>query len=93
MEFTNEEKQRIDQIYGNDFKNATVEDIPLIQKWEEHKATLQAEQDAKLKAIEEEIAAKLKAITEQAEYSMNTLEILRDKAVERYERVSHGKEE
>ncbi len=88
MEFTNSEKQRIDQIYGNDFQDVTPEDIPLIQKWEQHKATMAAMHSAEIKALEEQNAAKLAAIEAQAEYSMETLKELRRKAAQRYERVN-----
>lgn len=93
MEFTNEEKERINQLYGNDFKDITPDDVPLIQRWEQYKTMLSAETDAKIKALEEENKARREAIQEQVAYSAETLRILRDKAVARYERLSNGEEE
>ena len=39
MDFTNAEKERINQLYGTDFENITPEDALLIGRWEAWKAT------------------------------------------------------
>lgn len=93
MDFTNEEKERINQLYGNDFKDIKPEDAQLIARWESWKATQEDEHRAKIEALEAESAARLEAAAEQAEYAMQTLKELRDAAVARYERASYEPEE
>ena len=91
MEFTNEEKERINQLYGNDFKDIKPEDAQLIARWESWKATQEDEHRAKIEALEAESAARLEAITNEANYSMETLRELHDLAVARYKGVDDGK--
>ena len=59
MDFTNEEKERITQLYGNDFKDITPDDAQLIGRWESWKALNQAEYQAKMEAIKLEAQQKL----------------------------------
>ena len=84
MEFTNEEQRKIDELYGSGFKGIKPEDVPLIQKWEQHKTSLQMKRDAEIQAMNEENAARLAKIKQETEYAAETLKILRDKAVARY---------
>ena len=93
MDFTNEEKDRISRLYGNDFKDIKPEDAQLIARWESWKATQEDEHRAKIEALEAESAARLEAAQQQAEYAMQTLKELRDAAVARYERVSDESKE
>ncbi len=86
MEFTNAEKRRIDELYGNDFQGVTPDDMPLVQRWEQHKAQLHVKRDAEIAALNEENAARLEKVKQEAEYAAETLKMLRDKAVARYER-------
>lgn len=72
--FTNEEKERINQLYGNDFQNITPDDALLIGRWESAKALTSAEFDARQAAIEAETQAKLEqsqAVFEQAMSNLN----------------------
>ena len=90
MDFTNEEKERINQLYGNDFKDITPEDAQLIARWESYKAAQNLEYKAKLDAIQAETKAKLEYATIEHEQAMNNLEALKDAALARLEMVSNG---
>lgn len=92
-EFTNTEKQRLDQLYGNDFEGITAQDAPLIARYEAWKAKQEAEHVAKMEMIQAETQAKIKAAKKQSDYAMQTLKELRDKARQRYERATNGQTE
>ena len=62
MEFTNEEKEHINQLYGNDFKDVTPDDVSLIRRWERFNALNDAEFQAKQETIATESAARIKAL-------------------------------
>ena len=59
MDFTNEEKERINQLYGNDFQDIAPEDAQLIARWEAWKAVQESEHQAKLQAMQDEANAKI----------------------------------
>lgn len=86
MSFTKAELNKIDSLYANDFANVTPEDVPLIIRWELDAYAANIEYDEKLKALKEESAARLAKVKKEAEYSAETLRILRDEAVARYRR-------
>lgn len=92
MDFSNEEKERINQLYGNDFKDIKPEDALLIARWESWKATQEDEHKAKIETLKVESAARLETIKQEADYAMKTLQELRDAAVARYERASNEQE-
>lgn len=91
MEFTNEEKLRIDQLYGHDFKDATPEDIQLIIKWERDNAQREQENRAKAEAIAKRTAAQLEEDRKTAELARDNLRELHDMAVSRLEGLYNGK--
>ena len=91
MEFTNAEKERINQLYGNDFEGITPDDAQLIARWEQYKAESEQANKAEIEALKAETEARLQSIREQHEIAVNTLYELRDKAYERLERVENGK--
>lgn len=86
-EFTNDEKHRIDMLYGTDFKDIKPEDAQLIARWEQFKATQNAELQAKLDAIAEESAAKVEQAKKTAEYARKNLADLKNKALARLEGI------
>lgn len=86
-EFTKEELHRIDVLYGTDFKDIKPEDASLIARWEQYKATQNAEVQARIAAIEKESKARINEckkteklardiLTEQANAAMQRLERL-----------------
>lgn len=91
MEFTNAEKEKINQLYGNDFEGITPDDAQLIARWEQYKAESKQASRAQNEALRAESEARLQSIREQHEIAVNTLYELRDKAYERLERVENGK--
>lgn len=91
MDFTNEEKERINQLYGNDFKDITPEDAALVGRWEAWKATNESEHQAKLDAIKAETEMKLENARRESEQAMNNLEELKNAALARLEGIDNGK--
>ena len=90
MEFTNEEKDRINLLYGTDFKDITPEDAILIGRFEAWKATQESEHRAKMNALEEETQAHIEAAQAQHEQAMNNLAELHAMAIARLERLQDG---
>ena len=90
MDFTNAEKERINQLYGNDFEGITPEDASLIGRWEAWKAVNDAEFQAKVTAIEAESKAKLEQSEALHRKAKTNLEELRDAALARLEAIDNG---
>ena len=90
MDFTNAEKERINQLYGNDFADIKPEDAPLIARWEQMNALREAKFQEQVKAIEAETAAKIEAANERATQAMGNLKELHARALERLERIENG---
>lgn len=87
MDFTNEEKERINQLYGNDFADITPDDAQLIARWESWKATQESEHMAKLQAFETEAQAKVEDSKRLSDKAMENLEELKNAALARLERL------
>ena len=86
-DFTIEEKERINQLYGHDFEGATPDDIKLICRWEQASAksdTVFQEQLDQQAALAE---AKLKEAEETAELARKHQQELHDAIMARYEQV------
>ena len=90
MDFTNAEKERINQLYGNDFKDITPDDAMLIGRWEAAKAVMREEHQAKIEAMQAETEAKIAAANERAAQAMGNLQELHARALERLERIENG---
>ena len=89
-DFTNEQKQRIDYLYGNDFEGITPDDAKLIAQWEQAKAVNNAEFQAKMSAIEAETQAKMENSREMHEQAMSNLREMHQAAMERLKAVEDG---
>ena len=90
MDFTNEEKERITQLYGSDFADITPEDAQLIGRWEAWKATTEASYQAQMQSIKEQtetIVTETRSLYEQAK---SNLETLQNAALARLERFNDG---
>lgn len=87
MDFTHEEKERINQLYGNGFDGITPDDAELIGRWEAWKAVTESEHQAKLEAIRAEMQAKLEAVQIESAKALETLEALRQAALARLEGI------
>ena len=90
-EFTHEEIERINYLYGTDFKEITPDDALLIGKFEANKAMQEEEYKARIKAIKEESEQRLEQNAIQHEAAMSNLKYLHDQAIARLENVENGK--
>lgn len=86
-EFTNDEKCRIDALYGTDFENITPEDAQLIARYEAYKAKEDEKIQAEIKAIQDESAQRLEYAKEQQKQAMDNLNELHARALARIERM------
>lgn len=91
MEFTQAEKERINELYGNDFQGITPDDAVLIGRWESWKALNEDEHKAKIEAIKAESDLKLEQSKTEFQQAIDNLRELHDRAVERLENLSNGK--
>lgn len=89
-EFTNEEKERINILYGNDFTDIKPEDASLIARWEQAKALRDAEFQQQSELAKAETEARIVAANEHAAQAMSNLKELHAKALERLERIENG---
>ena len=89
MDFTQEEKERINQLYGNDFADITPDDATLIARWEAYKAVNDDKHAAEIEAIKAESDARLVEIQEQYAIARANLKELHDLAVARFERLDN----
>ena len=86
-EFTNEEKERITQLYGNDFADATPDDYKLIARWEQAKAESAAKFEMENSLIREELEARKKLMLDQTQHALDTVNELKIAALERLKAV------
>ena len=91
MDFTNEEKHRIDVLYGNDFDGITPEDMPLIQRWEQFKAVEDAKVQAELQAIKDKAESEIEENKATAELSRSILKEKSERSKARWEVLRNGK--
>ena len=89
MDFTNDEQERINFLYGNDFEDITPDDAKLICRWEAWKATEEAKNSAEMEALKSRTEAKISEFEKQSAEASALLRELRDKARERFERLSN----
>lgn len=87
-DFTNEEKSRIDILYGTDFKDVTSDDVKLIIEWEKAKATENAIDSEANRKMTEEFNARIEASKAEADLAREKLKQLVSDAKKRYEDVS-----
>lgn len=93
MDFTNEEKDRINVLYGTDFKGEiNSKDIDLISRWERYKVENGLEYQAKRKEQDEILAKKIEIANEKAALTREILTAKRDAAKAKLERVKNGQE-
>ena len=90
-DFTNDEKHRIDVLYGTDFKDITADDVKLIARYEAYKAKNDAKVQAEIDAIRTESETKLAFALEQQTQAMNNLNELHERAIARLELIENGK--
>lgn len=92
-EFTNEEKHRIDVLYGTDFKDITADDVKLIARYEAYKAKNDAKLQAEIEAIKTESETKLAYALKQQTQAMSNLDELHARALLRLDRLEKRERE
>ena len=92
-EFTKAEIDRINKLYGTDFKDIQPEDALLIARYEAVKAANSTEVKAKVEAIQAESQAKMKQDEELYLIAKNNLEILANAAKAKYKAVKDEQQE
>ena len=85
--FTKAEIERINQLYGNDFKDIAPDDALLIGRFEAAKAVKEGEYQAQVEAIKTESQLKCEQLAQQHEAAMRNLEYLHAQAVKKAEMV------
>ena len=86
-DFTKEEMRRLDIIYSNDMKTATLDDLELIIRWERAQAVREFTMSEQLRLMKEESAAKLEAAQRESDQAIANLNELHDAAIKRYEEM------
>ena len=81
MEFTKAEKQRINQLYGNDFVDIQPEDAKLIGRWEVYNATMQNQIKDMQTEIKIQSNEQLRESKNALDTAMSNLERIKDLAV------------
>lgn len=89
-EFSQAEKARINELYGNDFEGVTPADIPLIQKYEQFKAVNEARFKAEMEAMQKEADIKASEAHETAKLARDLLEERAQRSRERWEMLRNG---
>lgn len=86
-EFTTEEKERINVLYGSDFADTTPDDIKLIQRWEKARAEIDAQFKTENELLQTEFEEKIRIVSAQVEHAMNALDELKEAALARLKAV------
>lgn len=87
-DFTNEEKERINQLYGNEFAEASYDDIQLIIRWEYSKGVYDGVNSEEARLMREKTQADIDKTRAEADLARAEFEALVNKAKARYEEVS-----
>lgn len=93
MEFTNEQKHRIDVLYGEDFKGElTADDVKLIAEWEKYKIENDLKYQANKKEQDEITARKIEIAEDLAAIARKNLSESANRSRKRWERLRYGQE-
>lgn len=90
MEFTKEERARIDNLYANDFKGITPDDAQLVARFERFMAKQEAESDAYIQTIKDESAKRVAQAKRVSDKAIKNLNELHDAALARLDGVNNG---
>ena len=84
-EFTNEEKNRIDELYATDFKDIKPDDVKLIARFERFMAKQEDEHMQRVEIMKKESQARIKAFEAEKKKALANLQELHDAAMAQYE--------
>ena len=90
-EFTNEEKNRIDELYATDFKDIKPDDVKLIARFERFMAKQEDEHNQRIEIMKKESEARTKACEAEKKQALANLKELHDAAIARLESLENGK--
>lgn len=90
-EFTKEELNRINILYGTDFKDIKPDDALIIGRFEAMRAKQDAEFQKRLETMENESNARIKACEAEKRKALSNLKDLHNAAIARLDRVENGK--
>jgi archaellum component FlaC len=91
MEFTKEERTRIDTLYASDFKGATPDDVQLIARFARFLGKQEAESDAYIQTVKEESAKRVAQAKRISDMAIKNLNELHDAAIAHFGGVGNGK--
>lgn len=90
LEFTEQERMKIDDLIKRDFENATPDEVRLYAKWEAEKALRDEEFKARLQARADESKAKIAELKRNANSARDGLKALKAAAIARLEQIDNG---
>lgn len=90
-DFTKEDRERLDYLYGTDFKDIKPEDALLIARFETKRAQEDSEFKKHIELMENESKARIQACEAEKKQALANLQELHDAAIARLERVNNGK--
>ena len=92
-EFTNDEKHRIDVLYGEDFKGEiSPDDVKLIQRFEAYKAKHDVKVQAEIEAMKAESQAKIEETRKTEQLARDILSAKAQASRNRWEVLRNGQE-
>lgn len=91
LEYTEQERQAINDIMRREFADMTPEEVALYAEWTSTADYLESDAQSKRDALERETQAKIEAARETEKKALDTLELLAQAARAKLEAVRDGK--
>ena len=90
-EYTEQERQTINDITRREFADLTPEEVALYAEWTSTVDYLESDAQAKRDALEQETQARIEATRETEKKALDTLELMAQAARAKLEAVRNGK--
>ena len=90
-EYTEQERQTINDITRREFADMTPEEVALYAEWTSTADYLESDAQAKRDALEKETQARIEATRETEKKALDTLELMAQAARAKLEAVRNGK--
>lgn len=87
MDFTTEERDRINLLYGTDFKDIQPQDAALIARWEQYKASEDAKANAEIKALADVAEQRMEDSKRVADAAISAFEESKNAMIERLRKI------
>lgn len=91
LNFTEEERHRLDQIHKNQPDSVSADDAKLMIKWEKAITEAKTLSNQEVQNVQTEMQARLQIAQTQAQEASTTLQELKAAALARLERIDNGK--